>query len=502
MKEAHKLTKSVLLTKSILLSCLFFAILFLNPLQLHSKWAKAEAGKIEICHKDKKTLTLPESAIQAHLWHGDILWACSTNPKKEDKKEDKSDREEDKKEEISEKQCQWVDETWRPKSQWHQDLIKWKKIDLYKQCTENKYDTNTPHPWCKNIQNTYEKKNQKNNQKNKKNQAKGLTKKYNNCTNYGTPYPQYIPEPGLENLEWQLKANGSIIINADTLFTESQTVTLSLSTETPPDQMRFSTDQTNWTNWEIYQTTKDYLIPDNTSWEKTIYVQYKTSDTISETENDKIMLLPKYSAEYTISETNEQTQTYEKWKTYLFNITIKNTWFLTWDPENTNHPTQLRYKIWDETGQERNTWTSILWSPDYWNIWTLTEKVVYWATTQIPILVRIPETLTINTATIQFDLDHWWVTKFSQSWVKPLNHQIQLQNTEPYTRPTLTHQESLPFWIWEYTSPANEATPETVTICQPSENLYELSADQTVFTINYSVPFGRSITPHIYMTSG
>jgi S-layer homology domain len=38
-----------------------------------------------------------------------------------------------------------------------------------------------------------------------------------------------------------------------------------------------------------------------------------------------------------------------------------------------------------------------------------------------------------------------------------------------------------------------------VTVCQPREYLYALSSDQSTFTINYSVPFGRSIhTPHIY----
>jgi len=35
-----------------------------------------EADKVTICHKGKKTLVLPESAVSAHLGHGDTYGAC------------------------------------------------------------------------------------------------------------------------------------------------------------------------------------------------------------------------------------------------------------------------------------------------------------------------------------------------------------------------------------------------------------------------------------------
>jgi len=35
-----------------------------------------EADKVTICHKDKKTLVLPASAVDAHLAHGDYRGPC------------------------------------------------------------------------------------------------------------------------------------------------------------------------------------------------------------------------------------------------------------------------------------------------------------------------------------------------------------------------------------------------------------------------------------------
>lgn len=32
--------------------------------------------KVAVCHKNKKTLMLPESAVDAHLGHGDTLGPC------------------------------------------------------------------------------------------------------------------------------------------------------------------------------------------------------------------------------------------------------------------------------------------------------------------------------------------------------------------------------------------------------------------------------------------
>jgi hypothetical protein len=33
-------------------------------------------GTVLVCHKGKKTLSLPEPAVDAHLAHGDYLGAC------------------------------------------------------------------------------------------------------------------------------------------------------------------------------------------------------------------------------------------------------------------------------------------------------------------------------------------------------------------------------------------------------------------------------------------
>ena len=42
---------------------------------------KASKNKVAICHKGKNTLSLPRSAIQAHLNHGDTMGACGKNDK-------------------------------------------------------------------------------------------------------------------------------------------------------------------------------------------------------------------------------------------------------------------------------------------------------------------------------------------------------------------------------------------------------------------------------------
>jgi hypothetical protein len=37
---------------------------------------KAGGGTALVCHKGKKTLELPQEAVQAHLGHGDSLGPC------------------------------------------------------------------------------------------------------------------------------------------------------------------------------------------------------------------------------------------------------------------------------------------------------------------------------------------------------------------------------------------------------------------------------------------
>ncbi len=208
-----------------------------------------------------------------------------------------------------------MDDEGRPRKLWHKDVVHGKKTNLYKICKETQYDANNLHPGCKNIQRNYERK--ENKLKDHQKMAPGLAKKYANCTTYGTPYPQYVPIPGLEDLEEELMAMGSIQINNDAVFTESQNVTLTLSPSTTPDQMRFSHNDEDWTDWTMFNGTADFLHPYHGQGEKTVYVQYQTGETISDSEFDKILLLPKYNAEYR-DLTPARVEPYETGRTYKF----------------------------------------------------------------------------------------------------------------------------------------------------------------------------------------
>jgi Tol biopolymer transport system component len=69
---------------------------------------------------------------------------------------------------------------------------------------------------------------------------------------------------------------GSITINNEAESTSSQTVTLSLSATDSSGiaQMRFSNNETSWTSWETYTTSKNWTLPSGDG-EKTVYVQFK-----------------------------------------------------------------------------------------------------------------------------------------------------------------------------------------------------------------------------------
>jgi hypothetical protein len=41
----------------------------------NSKFGRGEA-KTVICHKGKKTLSISDAAVEAHLKHGDLIGAC------------------------------------------------------------------------------------------------------------------------------------------------------------------------------------------------------------------------------------------------------------------------------------------------------------------------------------------------------------------------------------------------------------------------------------------
>ncbi len=68
---------------------------------------------------------------------------------------------------------------------------------------------------------------------------------------------------------------GSIDINSGAVYTASPTLALNLSASDPAgiDKMSFSTDNSNWTTPETYQTSKTFTLPPGDG-QKTIYVKY------------------------------------------------------------------------------------------------------------------------------------------------------------------------------------------------------------------------------------
>jgi hypothetical protein len=75
------------------------------PYEYHQETVRKFGGSsVTLCHKDKKTMHLPESAVQGHLGHGDYLGACDTrrydkkshDGKVKDKDKDKDKRKDDK----------------------------------------------------------------------------------------------------------------------------------------------------------------------------------------------------------------------------------------------------------------------------------------------------------------------------------------------------------------------------------------------------------------------
>jgi len=72
---------------------------------------------------------------------------------------------------------------------------------------------------------------------------------------------------------------GSISINSGASYASSTSVSLSLSASDPMSdvyQMRFSNDNTNWSTWEAYATSKAWTLPGGDG-SKTVYVQYRNN---------------------------------------------------------------------------------------------------------------------------------------------------------------------------------------------------------------------------------
>jgi hypothetical protein len=86
---------------------------------------------------------------------------------------------------------------------------------------------------------------------------------------------------------------GSVAINEGTAYTATTAVTLTLPSEDEASgvaEMRFSHDETTWTPWEAYSTTKTWVLTANDG-TKTVYCQIKdNAGLISSTYSDTIVL--------------------------------------------------------------------------------------------------------------------------------------------------------------------------------------------------------------------
>ncbi len=453
-------------------------------------WTVEEKSKkVEICKVQpnwkEHTQEVANEAVDSILkdWRS-YLWECKNETKETKPKQT----------ENSDNNCFYVDTHWNPRQIWSKAMTSNNQQDkesvkeLYKICKDwwnwnNKwliYSPSNPHPWCKPVLKIFE--------KHQENWiiAPWQIKKYELCQTTWYPMP-------IKNNELQ---NSSIQINDWDEITESLSVYLTLTKDTNPEYMRFSEDENTWTDWMPYSYTTDFLISslsgNKEKWLKTIYVQYKENWTESKIEYDQINLVNKYDAQYNITNSwLEKKQQYESWKTYKFELSVKNQGNLEWTP-NGNNPIMLSYKLVDETWNEIQTAT---------NYWILPNEVKYSETTNIKIPVRIPNN-TSWSITIIFDMLHTWNGYFSEFWDETISKTIQVNNSETEKRQSLYNTESLNFGIWEYTTIENEPTPEIVTVCNESwDNLYESNQDKSVFKIKYLAPFWRSVhQPNIYDT--
>jgi len=87
---------------------------------------------------------------------------------------------------------------------------------------------------------------------------------------------------------------GTIVIAAGSASTLIQNVTLTLSasdTEGTVTEMKFSNDSVNWSNSELYNTSKNWILTDGAG-TKTVYVQFKdNADNWSSSYSDSIELI-------------------------------------------------------------------------------------------------------------------------------------------------------------------------------------------------------------------
>jgi len=224
-------------------------------------------------------------------------------------------------------------------------------------------------------------------------------------------------------------ATGSLKINNDDLFTETESVTLTLRPDATPERMRFSVDGQTWSEFEPYSWTRDFLFTDGVLGEKTVYVQYQTGGVTSSQEYDQILLVPMYGAEYQAS--NLPT-TMAQGITYAVNLSVTNTGSLTWDSQHSQYPVQVRYRWKDSSGNVVDK---------YGNYGLFANRVAYSQSEALTLLVRAPllQTLPANTSslTLEIDLEEWGTTLFSEVGVAALTQTVAISDTPLPERPTL-----------------------------------------------------------------
>jgi hypothetical protein len=84
------------------------------------------------------------------------------------------------------------------------------------------------------------------------------------------------------------QTSGTVAINNGALFTNSTAVTLTLSA-TNASQMCVSNDNSAWSSWETYATTKNWTIL-STEGAETVYVQFRDSGNLTSTASASITL--------------------------------------------------------------------------------------------------------------------------------------------------------------------------------------------------------------------
>ncbi len=449
-------------------------------------WAtQKESKKVEICKVQpnwkEHTQEVASEAIDSILkdWKS-YLGECK-NEIKEEKNNNKI---------TWEKWCHWIDQYGRERGwenkQWrHTDMVSWSEpLELYLICPEkDNYSKDSKSPWCQNIEKQYKLKDSKNIS------APWFARKLANCRAYWVPYNKPTIIKWLEEYEEELKAKWNIILNSDSVFSESQNLIVQLNLDTTPDYIAFSEDWENFWDWINYENSViDYRLKDNSEWVKTVYFKYKVWSTESDITYDKILLLNKYWASYTIlSNWLDKKQNYKTNKNYKFTLSLTNKWYYNWD--NSENPVRLTYKIYDENNQEVELAT---------NYWILAEEVWYNKTTQTDIIVRIPEQSWKYK--VEFSLEHFGYTNFKDAWVTPLVKEVEVINSEIQSRQIIQNKESLPFGIGNYYAPLNqEEVPNDIVVCEDSTNIYSLTASWTVFSLEYRAPYLTNVTtPRIH----